>query len=79
MSWGADAIASGDAPADATNTSTFVRTIEHRQGLKIMCLEEIALDLGFVTAEQMASRAAALGDGDYGRYLRRRLKEIRAG
>ena len=56
--------------------SSFVRTIEHRQGLKIMCLEEIALDQGYLTAEQVLSRAAILGDTEYAAYLRRRVSEI---
>lgn len=62
-------------PESLLEASSFVRTIEHRQGLKIMCLEEIALDLGYVTADQVAKRAAGIGDGAYARYLRRLLDE----
>ena len=58
------------------DASSFVRTIERRQGLKIMCLEEIALELGYLTAGQVRARAAELGQTDYARYLVRRADEI---
>jgi glucose-1-phosphate thymidylyltransferase len=48
----------------------FVQTIQHRQGMKIACLEEIALDNGWLSATQVLSRAAGMGGSDYGRYLR---------
>ena len=56
--------------------SSFVRTIEHRQGLKIMCLEEIALDQGYMTPDQVLARAGELGDTEYAAYLRRRVNEL---
>jgi len=55
--------------------SAFVRTVEHRQGLKIMCLEEIALELGYLTAEEALARADLLGKTPYASYLRRRAVE----
>lgn len=55
--------------------SSFVRTIEHRQGLKIMCLEEIGLELGYLTPDQVRTRAASLGRTHYADYLRRRARE----
>jgi glucose-1-phosphate thymidylyltransferase len=55
--------------------SSFVRTIEHRQGMKIMCLEEIGLDLGYLTPDQVRDRADRLGKTEYASYLRRRAKE----
>ncbi|MDT9599696.1 glucose-1-phosphate thymidylyltransferase RfbA [Sphingosinicella rhizophila] len=58
------------------DASSFVRTIEHRQGLKIMCLEEIGLELGYLSPEQVLARADLLGQGDYSNYLRRRVAEI---
>jgi glucose-1-phosphate thymidylyltransferase len=58
------------------DASSFVRTIEKRQGLKVMCLEEIALDLGYLTARQVLERADELGRTDYADYLRRRAKEL---
>ena len=55
---------------------SFVRTIEHRQGLKVMCLEEIGLELGYLTGDQVLERAQKLGKTDYAAYLRRRVAEI---
>jgi glucose-1-phosphate thymidylyltransferase len=53
--------------------STFVQTIERRQGLKVACPEEIAFRKGFIGAEQLAALAAALRNG-YGDYLNEILK-----
>ncbi|MEQ9813936.1 MAG: glucose-1-phosphate thymidylyltransferase RfbA [Azospirillaceae bacterium] len=47
----------------------FVRTMQHRQGLQIACLEEIAFDAGWIDPEALARRAAALGPTAYARYL----------
>ena len=58
------------------DAGSYVRTIEKRQGLKIMCLEEIALELGYLTPQQVRDRADQLGDTDYAAYLRRRAGEI---
>lgn len=58
------------------DASSFVRTIEHRQGLKIMCLEEIGLELGYLSGDQVLLRADGLGHGDYANYLRRRVAEL---
>lgn len=58
------------------DASSFVRTIERRQGFKIMCLEEIALELGYLTPDQVRIRAAELGQTDYARYLIRRANEV---
>jgi len=53
----------------------FVRTIQHRTGLQIACLEEIALDKGWLTAAAVAARAEKLKSSDYGAYLKQILKE----
>jgi glucose-1-phosphate thymidylyltransferase len=57
--------------------SHFVQTLEQRQGLKIACLEEIALTKGFIGPAQLERLADAYGLSDYGRYLRRVLAEHR--
>lgn len=57
--------------ASLLEASQFIETIERRQGLKIACPEEIAYRQGYVDVGQLATLAAAFGDGsDYGRYLR---------
>jgi glucose-1-phosphate thymidylyltransferase len=58
------------------DASSFVQTIERRQGLKIMCLEEIGLELGYLTVEQVLAQAERLGSTGYASYLRRRAREI---
>jgi glucose-1-phosphate thymidylyltransferase len=57
--------------------SQFVQTLEQRTGLKIACLEEIALTKGFIDAGQFARLAEAFGSSAYGQYLRRVLEEYR--
>jgi glucose-1-phosphate thymidylyltransferase len=49
--------------------SSFVQTIEHRQGLKVACLEEIALNNGWLTAEQVNELAKPMLKNEYGKYL----------
>ena len=50
---------------------TFVQTVEHRQGLKIACLEEIALRNGWITLEQVGVAANNLAKTSYGSYLKK--------
>ena len=47
----------------------YVQTVEHRQGLKIACLEEIAWRSGWITDEQLEQAGTALKKTDYGQYL----------
>ena len=49
--------------------SQYVQTIEHRQGLKVACLEEIAFQQKWISREQMLNQAQALGKTGYGQYL----------
>lgn len=56
--------------------SSFVRTIEHRQGMKVMCLEEIGLEQGYLTSADALARASALGKTEYADYVRRRAHEL---
>ena len=52
----------------------FVQTIEHRQGLKVACLEEIAYRCGWISAEGLQQQASALIKTGYGQYLQKVLE-----
>lgn len=56
--------------------STFIHTIEKRQGFKVACLEEIAWRKGWISTDQMLERATWLGKTQYGSYLRQLAEEI---
>ncbi len=49
--------------------SNYVATIEHRQGLKVACLEEIAFSYGYITAIELRILAKPLSKNQYGKYL----------
>tara|TARA_R110002167_G_scaffold3623_4_gene17649 strand:+ start:7354 stop:8244 length:891 start_codon:yes stop_codon:yes gene_type:complete len=49
--------------------SMFVQTVEHRQGLKIACLEEIAWRKGWLSDEELLQRASPLAKNGYGQYM----------
>ena len=49
--------------------STFVQTLEHRQGYKVACLEEIAYNHGWIDKEQVLKIAEPLRETAYGKYL----------
>jgi len=53
----------------------FIQTIEHRQSLKIACLEEIAYEKGYITKEQLLILAEPLKKNQYGQYLIRRANQ----
>lgn len=52
-----------------SEASTFVETIEKRQGLKIACLEEIAYNQGWISREALRETAVPMAKNSYGRYL----------
>jgi glucose-1-phosphate thymidylyltransferase len=56
-------------PESMLQASTFVQTVQQRQGLMIACPEEIAFHLGLITAEQVVKLAEPLAKNWYGRYL----------
>ncbi|MCY1213054.1 Glucose-1-phosphate thymidylyltransferase 2 [compost metagenome] len=49
--------------------SQYVQTIEHRQGLKVACLEEIAFQNGWISKDKLLEQAKAFGKTGYGQYL----------
>ena len=53
---------------------TFIQTIEHRQGLKVACPEEIAYRKGFIDADQVRRLAEPLSKNEYGQYLLNMIK-----
>ena len=63
-------------PESLLQAANFIATIEQRQGLKIACPEEVALEMGLIDEEQVLRLAAPLANSGYGDYLRR-LVELR--
>jgi glucose-1-phosphate thymidylyltransferase len=55
--------------------SSFIQTIEERQGLKVACPEEIAFRMGYIGAAELEALAAPLSNSGYGQYLLRVLSE----
>jgi glucose-1-phosphate thymidylyltransferase len=49
--------------------STFIQTLEDRQGLMVACLEEIAFKMGYITAADLTRLAEPMQRSSYGRYL----------
>ena len=56
--------------------STFIETIERRQGLKVACIEEIAFEKGYINKQELIELAQPLSKNQYGQYLLRRAKEV---
>jgi glucose-1-phosphate thymidylyltransferase len=56
-------------------SSAYVQTLEKRQGLKIACLEEIALNMGFIDVPAFEKQIDRYGKSDYSTYLRQVLRE----
>jgi len=61
-----------------SEASTFVETIEKRQGLKIACLEGIAYRNGWISEEKMRELAKPMLKNQYGQYLLRVIEEKKA-
>jgi len=57
--------------------SNFVEALEERQGLKIACLEEIAWDNGWLSAEHVEVLAKSMGKSKYAEYLQYLLRDRR--
>ena len=55
--------------------SSFIETVEQRQGLKVACPEEIAFQMGWIDAAKVEALAAAIGNNPYALYLRDMLRE----
>ena len=57
--------------------SHFIATLEKRQGLKVACPEEVAWNMGYISAEDLLRQAEAMRNNEYGRYLRSLVEEER--
>lgn len=55
--------------------SQYVQVIEHRQGLKVACLEEIAYQKGWISRETLQHKAEELKKTGYGQYLSKLVAE----
>jgi len=62
---------------DLLEASTFIETIERRQGLKIACIEEIAFDKGYISKEKLLALANTMSNNQYGQYLLSHIDGIR--
>lgn len=56
-------------PESLVSASEYVRTLEQCQGVRIACIEEIALRMGFIDAERCRELGARIGKSDYGKYV----------
>ncbi len=61
---------------DLLEASTFIETIERRQGLKVACIEEIAFDKGYISKEKLISLANGMSNNQYGQYLLKHIEGI---
>ncbi len=65
-------------PESLLQASMYVRTLEERQGVRIACVEEVALRMGFIGAEECHRLGARLGKSSYGRYVMAIADELAA-
>ena len=61
-----------------SEASTFIEVIEKRQGLKIACLEGIALRQGWINSDKMKKLAQPMSKNQYGQYLLKVIDELAA-
>ncbi|MFN7678895.1 MAG: glucose-1-phosphate thymidylyltransferase RfbA [Cyanobacteriota bacterium] len=66
-------------PDSLHEASSYIRTLEHRQGLKVGCPEEVAWRMGWISDDQLCALAEPLKKSGYGTYLLRLLEEPHAG
>jgi glucose-1-phosphate thymidylyltransferase len=57
------------SPESLLQAGQYVRTLEERQGVRIACVEEVALRMGFIDAEECYCLGAALANSNYGQYV----------
>jgi glucose-1-phosphate thymidylyltransferase len=57
------------------DASMYVKTVEHHQGYKVACLEEIALNNHWITKTTLEQSLSSLGDNGYSRYLKMLLEQ----
>ncbi len=62
-------------PYSLLEAGSYIAAIENRQGLKIGCIEEVALRMGFINQEQLQARMAKMANSDYRKYLEAVLEE----
>ena len=62
-------------PDSLHEASAYIRTLEHRQGMKVGCPEEVAFRMGWINAEQLEQLAQPLRKSGYGDYLLNLLLE----
>ena len=66
------------SPNSLHDASSFVRVLEERTGLKVACLEEIALANGWISIQELEIKTLAMGRNQYSHYLIRLLDETKA-
>ena len=64
-------------PESLSEAAQYVQAIEHRQGVKIHCPEEISLHKGWVQADEVIERADQVKNSDYGRYLMQMVEDFK--
>ncbi|GAA2898762.1 glucose-1-phosphate thymidylyltransferase RfbA [Streptosporangium fragile] len=65
-------------PESLLQASMYVRTLEERQGVRIACVEEVALRMGFIGAEECHRLGAKIGNSSYGQYVMAIADELAA-